>query len=783
MLGSASLTTRFLIAPILGVILTLILYLSSNKVIEDNAKLFQDLSKTNLVQISEINQISILLTDSNSEIISLLLESDNLDEEEIYVQGKTQLNQLYDIEKRLTNTLDEQSHLIINDIDIFKQIKSAFFQYRQEAISAIEMSSVNAKQATYELVLANKKLKILNTLFFKLSEYYADELSKQSQLVEGTLYKKTYITELGIGLMILMLWSAFYFSRKTSKALTQVYDALIHLSKGNTKVEVHHNKDAYIKDIWTAVEEFKGSVKSNEIYKNDLLIQKFAMDQHAIIAVTDIHGKIIYVNSKFCEISGYSENELLGNNHRILNSGNQKKGYWHNMYQCVSQGNVWQDEVKNRNKSGGYYWVDTTIIPMTSAESKKQITGYISIRTDITQKKIQHDKLVEANTMAQSAVVAKSQFLATMSHEIRTPMNGVIGMLDLLLNDTLTKTQMHHATLAQTSAQSLLTLINDILDFSKIDANKLELERHNFDLTSLLEDFSSFMRFQAQEKKLSLSLNTHFEQTSVMADSGRLRQILTNIVGNAIKFTKTGSISIDANLTSLCDSNWLFTCTITDTGIGIDTKDLPKLFDSFSQTDVSNSRKYGGTGLGLAISKRLASLMNGDITVKSELNIGTCFTCIVQLGKSKKPIISKERKEAKTILEPQWPNKHGVLLVEDNPINQVVALNILKRFGLTADVANHGIEALHKLKQNSDCYQVILMDCQMPQMDGYETTKNIRENKDGSLNSNIPIIAMTANAMIGDRENCLKSGMNDYLTKPIEPEALLETLQKWLLNS
>jgi len=783
MLGSASLTTRFLIAPILGVILTLILYLSSNKVIEDNAKLFQDLSKTNLVQISEINQISILLTDSNSEIISLLLESDNLDEEEIYVQGKTQLNQLYDIEKRLTNTLDEQSHLIINDIDIFKQIKTAFFQYRQEAISAIEMSSVDAKQATYELVLANKKLKILNSLFFKLSEYYADELSKQSQLVEGTLYKKTYITELGLGLMILMLWSAFYFSRKTSKALTQVYDALIHLSKGNTKVEVHHNKDAYIKDIWTAVEEFKGSVKSNEIYKNDLLIQKFAMDQHAIIAVTDIHGEITYVNSKFCEISGYSENELLGNNHRILNSGNQKKDYWYNMYLCVSQGKVWQDEVKNRNKSGEYYWVDTTIIPMTSAGSKKQITGYISIRTDITQKKIQHDKLVEANTMAQSAVVAKSQFLATMSHEIRTPMNGVIGMLDLLLNDTLTKTQMHHATLAQTSAQSLLTLINDILDFSKIDANKLELERHNFDLTSLLEDFSNFMRFQAQEKKLSLSLNAHFEQTSVMADSGRLRQILTNIVGNAIKFTKTGSITIDANLTSISNSHWLFTCTVTDTGIGIDTKNLPKLFDSFSQTDVSNSRKYGGTGLGLAISKRLASLMNGDITVKSELNIGTCFTCIVQLGKSKKPIIPKEKKEAKTILVPQWPNKHGVLLVEDNPINQVVALNILKRFGLTADVANHGIEALHKLKQNSDCYQVILMDCQMPKMDGYETTKNIRENKDGTLHSNIPIIAMTANAMIGDRENCLKSGMNDYLTKPIEPEALLETLQKWLLET
>jgi len=784
MLGSVSLTTRFLIAPILGVILTLVLYLSSNQIIQDNTDLFKNLSKTNLIQISEINQISILLTDSNSEIITLLLESENLDEEEIYVQGKTQLNQLYDIEKRLTNTIDEQTHLLINEIYIFQEIKTAFFQYRQQAISAIEMSSVDVKQATYELVLANKKLKTLNSLFFKLSEYYADELTKQSQLVEGTLYKKTYITELAIGLMVLMLWSAFYFSRTTSKALTQVHDALIHLSKGNTKIEVQHNNDEYIKDIWAVVEEFKESIKSNEVYKNDLLIQKFAMDQHVIIAVTDIDGKITYVNSKFCSISGYSESELLGSNHRIINSGNQTKEYWKKMYRTVSQGKVWKDEVKNKNKFGEYYWVDTTVIPMTSVENKTRVTGYISIRTDITQKKLQHKKLVDAIAMAESAVVAKSQFLATMSHEIRTPMNGVIGMLDLLLNDKLTASQIHHAKLAHTSAHSLLALINDILDFSKVDANKLELESHNFDLTSLLKDFSDFMRFQAQEKHLSLSLNTHFSSTTVIGDSGRLRQILTNIVGNAIKFTQKGSISIVADLTSNNDTQWQFTCSITDTGIGVANKDLPKLFDSFSQTDVSNSRKYGGTGLGLAISKRLAALMNGDITVKSKLGEGTCFTCIVQLNKSTNPILPQVNTKEKKIVHAQlWPDKHGILLVEDNPINQVVALSLLKRFGLAADVANNGIEALSKLSQNPDFYQIILMDCQMPEMDGYETTKNIRENKNGLFNKNITIIAMTANAMIGDRDNCLKSGMNDYLAKPIEPEILLEKLETWLLKT
>jgi len=783
MFGSISLTTRFLIAPILGVIFTLVLYLSSNQVIESNAELFQNLSKTNLVQISEINQVSILLTNSNTEIITLLLEAESLDEEEIYVEGKKHLNRLYKVEKRLIKSVDDKNPLYINDKDIFQHIKNAFAAYRLEAVSAIEMSSVDVNYATDELALANKKLKVLNSLFFDLSEHYADELTRQAELVEGTLYKKTYITELAIALMVLMLCSAFYFSRTTSKALTQVYDALIQLSKGNMEVEVQHNNDEYIKNIWGAVEEFKESIKSNEGNKNDLLMQKFAMDQHAIIAVTDVNGKITYANSKFCEISGYSEDELLGQDHSIINSGHHSKEYWQKMYRSVSQGNVWQDEVKNKNKKGELYWVDNTIIPMTSGKDKKQITGYISIRTDINQKKIQYDELVEAIALAESAVIAKSQFLATMSHEIRTPMNGIIGMLDLLLNDSLSDDQKHHAGLAHTSAKSLLNLINDILDFSKIDANKLELECHTFELHSLLVEFSDFMRFQAQEKKLSLTLDSSFESMMVIGDSGRLRQILTNIVGNAIKFTQSGSVSIHTDLLAINKNQWQFTFKVTDTGIGIASAALPKLFESFSQADVSNSRKYGGTGLGLAISKRLAALMGGDITVESEQGKGTCFTCVVQLDISTQKVKPKELNASykHEFIIPKWPIKQGILLVEDNRVNQIVACSVLKKFGLTADIANNGVEALAKLKETPEAYQLVLMDCQMPEMDGYEATINIRNNKNGDLNGDIPIIAMTANAMKGDRDNCLKAGMDDYLTKPIEPEVLLQKLKQWLV--
>lgn len=786
LLGSLSLRVRFMIAPVITMCLSLVLYANSNYILQSNTQVFKKISDANLVQISDISQITIMLTDSNNDIVTLLFESGQLDEESIYVEGKKQLNILYKIEDTLTKSLSGGKVIYIDGENVFLNITSAFLAYKNQVALAIEMSSVDSKEASAELILANAKLAELTHLFLALSNYYSEELKQQSKLIEGTLYNKNYTTEISILLMLLMLWSAYYFSKITSGNLNQVYKALISLAKGDTSIKIKQYNDEYIKNIWQAVSEFKASIINNEAYQNDLLIQKFAMDQHSIIAITDIKGVITRVNEKFCQISGYSEDELIGSNHRILNSGNQPKDYWREMYLTVSQGGVWQDEILNKAKDGHLYWVETTIVPLTSVSEKSKIIGYMSIRSDITEKKQQYQKLIDANLVAESAVVAKSQFLATMSHEIRTPMNGVLGMLDLLLNNKLTPEQKTHAEVAYSSGKSLLTLIDDILDFSKIDANKLELELIHFDLLSMLEEFTECMRFQAEDKGLALVLDTTgISEPSVVGDPGRLRQILTNVVGNAIKFTTHGNIIICVTLMELDNKRREFICSVSDTGIGIPKDKISTLFNSFSQVDLSTTRKYGGSGLGLAISKRLAELMDGNISVSTEAGKGSCFTCRIPLGITDKAhlnstIIPKKSEQFKSTL-PQWPAATKVLLVEDNRINQRVAQGLLKRFGLTCEIAVNGKEALSKLGASTTSpYSVILMDCQMPKMDGYEATRNIRAHSQKNFDENIPIIAMTANAMKGDREKCLDAGMNDYLTKPIDSELLLDKLKYWI---
>jgi len=789
MLDSLSIRARFLIAPAIAVILTLILYLSSNQVIKSQSELFQTISESNLVLISEISHVVTALANSNSEIITLLLESESFDEEEIYLQGKKQLNQLYRIEKQLNKSIGNKRTLLIDNLDIFAQLKEAFSNYRFEAISAIEMSSVDSQQASDELILANNKLKILNSLFLKLSAYYSNELTKQTHQVEGSLYEKTYITELAITLMVLMIWSAFYFSKDISLGLNQVRKALVQLSKGDMSVTLDHSQNAYIQDIWTAVAEFKESIALSEAYKNDLLIQKFAMDQHSIIAVTDIKGIITYANEKFTQISGYSFEELVGSNHRIVNSDNQPKDYWREMYLTISKGEVWHDEVLNKAKDGHVYWVDTTIVPIKS--TNKKVTGYIGIRTDITKQKKQQKKLIEAKIDAESALIAKAQFLATMSHEIRTPMNGVLGMLRSLLNDDLSSKQKHRAEVANNSARSLLTLIDDILDFSKVDAGKMELELVSFNIFSMLDQFTEAMKFQAQQKGLKLTLDTSgISDPMVIGDSGRIRQILTNIVGNAIKFTQEGEINIEASLYELSDDKWRFFCKVRDTGAGIPNSKLNTLFDLFNQVDASTTRKYGGTGLGLAISKKLCQLMQGGIEVSSEDNKGSCFSFTIQLSKAESPqqnntVPKQEPASPEKPDELTWPLGTRLLMVEDNHINQLVAQNLLEMIGLEIETTNNGIHALEQLKQSNknQPFTLILMDCLMPEMDGYETSRQIRAAQAGEHYKAVPIIALTANAMKGDKEKCLDAGMSDYLTKPIDPDLLIEKLRYWLIEN
>ncbi len=662
--------------------------------------------------------------------------------------------------------------------------------------------------------------------------------------------------------------------------------------------------------------DLESSLKDIQNLNSQLSSQNQALNMSAIVSIADKKGNIIHVNDEFCRVSQYSKQELIGKNHRIVNSGLHPKEFWFNLWKTIAKGNIWRNEVRNKCKDGSYYWVDTVVVPILDSAGKPK--EYLSIRFEITERKEMEQELAYAKEAAEAATQAKSSFLATMSHEIRTPMNAIIGLTNLALKTNLDSKQKDYLEKVDRSAFSLLGIINDILDFSKIEAGKLHIENVAFDLEEVFENISNLNAGKAQDKGLEFNIRIDKEVPFYLhGDSLRVGQIITNYCSNAIKFTEKGEVVVGVEFGEQIEDNKIkINFSVKDTGIGLSKEQQGKMFQEFSQADSSTTRKFGGTGLGLAISKRLAELMGGTTWLESKEGEGSTFYFSGVFGvqdldkrtefnspddlKSIKILACDDNSTARAILKEaihtfgfeinlvksgkdcleelktnhyelliiDWlmPEMDGldvvkqikqenslndlkiimisafgsesvaeaakefglnhfiskpftystlfdaimnvfgkdirtsririergkkhkkalqkisgatVLLTEDNEINQQVAVELLEDEGFVVEIANNGKEAFDKIKASGEPskYDLVFMDLQMPVMDGFTATMEIRNL---SQYNDVPIIAMTADAMSGVKEKCLEAGMNDMVTKPIDPDEMFGVMVEWI---
>jgi len=442
------------------------------------------------------------------------------------------------------------------------------------------------------------------------------------------------------------------------------------------------------------------------------------------------------------------------------------------------------DFVSNVLQKNQYQEIETSIdmTHFTLRFVPRRAQNYVNVYgRDDTEQKQSELALLEAKQAAEAANIAKSRFLATISHEVRTPMNGVLGMLELLLRTQLSEKQRGFTENALRSGKSLLSLINDILDFSKIESNKLKLERVPFNIKNTIDEVLQIVAEDAKKKNLNLVTEIPESNHQLIGDEQRLRQILTNLIGNAVKFTEKGDVIIRLKKTAEYKTGIQLKLEICDTGIGITPEALPYIFNDFTQQDDSTTRKFGGTGLGLAITKQLVNMMGGEIFVHSTPNEGSKFWLTLQFENQ----IPEQHTQIKPAdFNPASDEALGdeimlnarILLAEDNAINQEVASAMLELAGCEVVAVKDGLQALHALENSQ--FDLVLMDCQMPVMDGLKATKKLRQQQ--AIYPHIPVIALTADIQQGIMEQCRKAGMDDYLSKPFTHDALIEMVIKWL---
>jgi PAS domain S-box-containing protein len=486
----------------------------------------------------------------------------------------------------------------------------------------------------------------------------------------------------------------------------------------------------------------------------------------------DLEGRITYANQSFCRMSGYGTDELAGVvAEDILMRDNE------------TDRNIILD--KNRERSRGIYDAYEVVVTTRNGDDKwwlisgapvysddGRVNGSIGIHLDITMQKDLEKNLTEARLHAEETAYAKEVFLANMSHEIRTPMNAIHGLGRQLLKTGLDSKQESFVNAINTASDNLLVIINDILDFSKIEAGKMPIEKIGFDLRPLFRQVETILGPKAISKCLDFEIDIDQNVAPILiGDPYRINQILLNLIGNSIKFTETGKVSMMCKVIGSSQSEQELVITIEDTGIGMDQKFLENIYQKFSQENANNARKYGGTGLGMAITQQLTTLMEGTMHIESEKNRGTKVHIFLRLPIG---LASDLPTRAEVHTDPEILRNKKILLVEDNPLNRLVVRTVLKIHGIAITEANNGQEAIDQMTSNR--FDLILMDVQMPMMDGITATKIIRSE----ISGDIPIIALTANALRSELDHCIAAGMNDFVTKPFDETTLIRVLLKYL---
>jgi PAS domain S-box-containing protein len=555
-------------------------------------------------------------------------------------------------------------------------------------------------------------------------------------------------------------WAELLEAGTPSRALVQADRQMRRLSAEFAIEEMKHRPEPAADGISAGIATYE-------------LLSRVVSDTTNTVAIISRDGRLEWVNHAFEELTNYSSAEAIGMPFETFLFGTDSDPEWASrMRRMMADGKAVSGERMHRRQDGGQYWCTFNISPLHDPNGK--LAGWVDIGWDTTSTRKAREELEQARQSAEAASRAKSEFLANMSHEIRTPMNAVLGMTELALGTELTERQAEYLGVVKNSAQSLLEILNDILDLSKIEAGRLELEETDFNLADLIRETMRSMELQAEEKGLELAWHMPPDVPQYLrGEPTRLRQILLNLVSNAIKFTSRGKVVVSVEKQWTGGGDVGVQLTVQDTGIGIPPDRLSRIFEAFMQADSSTTRQFGGTGLGLTITAELLRLMNGRIWVESEVGKGSTFRCTMRLREAEQPVRSQQTATAKDLARPNTKPLH-ILIADDYGPNRQIIAEILQKRGHTCREAENGREALKCLTKEK--FDVVLMDVQMPEMDGFETTAAVRA-AERETHTHQPIIAVTAYAMKDDRDKCLQAGMDAYLAKPINSQELFRLVE------